>query len=69
MYFLCGKLIFILPSLCIKNKFNSNSFTMNITMEILLKAVLFYLFSVFSDRAPREMKLQFAFKIYGNNSI
>ena len=24
------------------------------------------LFSVFSDRAPREMKVQFAFKIFGN---
>ena len=25
-----------------------------------------YLFSVFSEKAPREMKVQFAFKIYGN---
>ena len=24
-----------------------------------------YLFSVFSDRSPREMKVQFAFRIYG----
>ena len=28
-----------------------------------------YLFSVFSEKAPREMKVQFAFKIYGNSSI
>ena len=27
-----------------------------------------YLFSVFSEKAPREMKVQFAFKIYGNFS-
>jgi len=26
------------------------------------------LFSVFSEKAPREMKVQFAFKIYGNSS-